>query len=250
MVNLIRIFICGIIIGVLIAAPMGPSGMLVIQRTISRGRLSAFITGIGVGISDMFYCLLTGFCLSFVSTFIEKNQSLIEIFGSIVIITFALYLILRKPNLKLSKSGVSVGKSHYVADFIAGFGITIINPLIVLLIIGLYSRFHFGEATFFHQYLAGYSGIFVGGALWWLGLTTLIGIWRNKFTLRSMLRLNRTIGVALLLMACAGIYRGVTQLANRQIKSESDLKSTTIITDEPNSNLIEKPPCQVSKEAS
>ena len=209
MPSIVKILISGIIIGIAIAAPMGPSGMLVIQRAISRGRLSAFMTGLGVGLSDIFYCLLTGFCLSFISGFVTENQCIIEIAGSLVIVAFALYLIMRKPKLRLSKSGVSSPKSHYMADLAAGFGLTIINPLIVLFIIGLYSRFHFSEtAVLFHQYLVGYIGIFIGGTLWWLGLTTLVGRLRNRFTLRSMMRLNRVIGIVLLAMASLGIYRG------------------------------------------
>ena len=78
----------GIAIGVLISAPMGPIGMLVIQRTLGKGRWPGFFTGIGASLSDLIYCLLTGFCLSFMTGFIDSHQLAIQIIGSVVIASF------------------------------------------------------------------------------------------------------------------------------------------------------------------
>ena len=64
----------GFVIGVFISAPMGPIGMLVIQRTLNKGRLAALYTGVGASLSDMLYCLLSGLGLSLVTDFIESNQ--------------------------------------------------------------------------------------------------------------------------------------------------------------------------------
>ncbi len=71
----------GIAIGVLISAPMGPVGMLIIQRTLSKGRWQAMSTGIGAAFSDIIYCLLTGLGLSFITDFIEKQQILLQLLG-------------------------------------------------------------------------------------------------------------------------------------------------------------------------
>lgn len=79
----------GILIGILVSAPMGPIGMLCIQRTLNRGRWPAFFTGIGAGMSDLIYCLLTGLGLSFVTDFIEDNQSLLQLIGSVVLLVYA-----------------------------------------------------------------------------------------------------------------------------------------------------------------
>ncbi|MDE5723946.1 MAG: LysE family transporter, partial [Paramuribaculum sp.] len=75
MESAVNIIITGILIGALISAPMGPIGMLVIQRTLNKGRMPAFVTGIGAALSDLIYCLLTGLGLSFVTDFIESNQN-------------------------------------------------------------------------------------------------------------------------------------------------------------------------------
>ena len=63
----------GLLIGIFISAPMGPVGMLVIQRTLNKGRLAALFTGIGAAVSDLTYSLLAGLGISFVTDFIESK---------------------------------------------------------------------------------------------------------------------------------------------------------------------------------
>ena len=90
---LLQIIPRGVAIGVLISAPMGPIGMLCIQRTLNKGRWPAFYTGIGAAISDIIYCLLVGLGISFITDFIEQNQFALQILGGIVLIAFGVYFL-------------------------------------------------------------------------------------------------------------------------------------------------------------
>lgn len=90
----------GLAIGILISAPMGPIGMLVIQRTLSKGRWPAFFTGIGAAFSDLAYCLLTGLGISFITDFIETHQFGLQILGGIVLAAFGIYLFRKTPHVR------------------------------------------------------------------------------------------------------------------------------------------------------
>ena len=79
----------GLAIGILVSAPMGPIGILCIQRTLNKGRWSGFVTGLGAALSDLIYALLTGLGMSIVIDFIEANQNILQILGSLVFIVFA-----------------------------------------------------------------------------------------------------------------------------------------------------------------
>ena len=131
----------GIAIGLIISAPMGPVGMLCIQRTLDKGRRAGFYTGIGAAISDLFYSLLTGFGLSFIEEFLERNQNVIQLVGSAVLIAFGVYLFRRNPSRGLKKPA----EEHFSAkkSILGGFLFTFSNPLILFLIIGLFARFNF-----------------------------------------------------------------------------------------------------------
>ena len=71
----------GIAIGIIISAPMGPVGILCVQRTLDKGRKTGLYTGVGAALSDLLYCLLTGFGLSFIEGFLERNSNVIQIIG-------------------------------------------------------------------------------------------------------------------------------------------------------------------------
>lgn len=200
----------GLAIGALVSAPMGPIGMLVIQRTLSKGRWPAMFTGIGAALSDLFYCLLTGFCLSFVTDFIDAHQFTIQIVGSIVLAIFGVYLFRKNPTRSLKTANDTPPANNYWSDFITGFLLTVSNPLILFFIIGLFARFNFilPEYAAIHYFTA-YLLIFVGALLWWYLVTYLVNKLRRRFNVRSLWLINRTIGTILLVMAIVGIIFAV-----------------------------------------
>ena len=201
----------GILIGILVSAPMGPIGMLCIQRTLNRGRWPAFFTGVGAGVSNLFYCLLTGLGLSFVTDFIETNQSLLQLIGSVVLLVYAGYLFGANPSRSLQSKGVQ--SKGYWKDFGSGFLFTFSNPLILFFIIGLFARFSFLAPEFeAYHYVAGYVSIFAGAVLWWFGVTWFVNKVRGHFNLRSMWLINRILAGIIMIMGAIGLITALGEL--------------------------------------
>lgn len=194
----------GIAIGALISAPMGPIGMLIIQRTLSKGRWPAFFTGVGAALSDLIYCLLTGFCLSFITGFIDAHQLLIQIIGSIVLGAFGLYLFRKNPTRSLKTAMPAA--SDYWSDMATGFILTFSNPLILFFIIGLFARFNFILPEFeIHHHIFAYTTIFAGALLWWYFVTSLVNHLGKRINMRSLKIINRVIALVLIGMAVIGV---------------------------------------------
>lgn len=213
MESVVYILLTGILIGILISAPMGPIGMLVIQRTLNKGRSAAFFTGIGASMSDLVYCLLTGLGLSFVTDFIESNQNVLQVIGSLVLIIYAIYLFKNNPSRSLKPPVESA--TNYWRDFATGFLFTFSNPLILFFIIGLFARFNFLDTHYrFYHYILGYMSIIVGAVGWWFLITFFVNKVRAHFNVRSMWLVNRTIAVILLIMATVGFVLGIKELFN------------------------------------
>ena len=204
----------GIAIGILISAPMGPVGILCIQRTLDKGRRPSFYTGVGASISDLFYCLLTGFGLSFIQEFIERNQNVIQLVGSAVLIGFSIYLFRKNPASSL-KPATQPEPISPKKNILGGFLFTFSNPLILFLIIGLFARFNFPvpDVKFYH-YIVGYISICVGAIAWWWFVTFAIDKVRAHFNVRSMWLINRIIGIIILLFAIVGIATGIYNLVS------------------------------------
>lgn len=204
----------GILIGILVSAPMGPIGMLCIQRTLNRGRWPAFFTGVGAALSDLIYCLLTGLGLSFVTDFIQDNQSLLQLIGSVVLLVYAGYLFGANPSRSLQSGGLQ--SMSYWKDFGTGFLFTFSNPLILFFIIGLFARFSFLAPEFqAYHYVAGYVAIFGGAVMWWFGVTWFVNKVRAHFNLRSLWLLNRILAGIILIMGAIGLVTALRELIVR-----------------------------------
>lgn len=194
----------GVAIGLLISAPMGPIGMLVIQRTLGKGRWPGFFTGLGASLSDLIYCLLTGFCLSFITGFLDAHQLGIQIIGSLVIAAFGFYLLKKNPTRALKTHDEQA--TNFWSDFVTGFLLTVSNPLILFFIIGLFARFNFFLPEFgVHHYIIAYLTILTGAVLWWWGITTLVNRLGKRINVRSLKLINRVIGLVLMGMAVIGL---------------------------------------------
>lgn len=203
----------GVAIGALISAPMGPIGMLVIQRTLSIGRRPAFFTGVGAALSDLVYCLLTGFCLSFITDFIDANRFYLQVFGSIVLAAFGYYLYRKRPKATVAANAPTPRSASGVwADVVSGFFLTFSNPLILFFIIGLFARFDFVLPEFgLVHYIVGYLFILLGAVLWWYVVTLLVSKLRARLNQRTIRGINRTIGEILIFMALIGIVASFSE---------------------------------------
>ncbi|MDE5883243.1 MAG: LysE family translocator [Muribaculaceae bacterium] len=203
----------GIAIGILISAPMGPVGFLCIQRTLDKGRLTGLYTGVGAALSDLFYCLLTGFGLSFIEEFVERNQNIIQLVGSAVLIGFGIYLFRKNPAKTLRKAAIE--ECEPKKNILGGFLFTFSNPLILFLIIGLFARFNFlvPDIKFYH-YIIGFVGIVAGALGWWWLVTYLVDKLRGHFSMNTMRLINRVIGIVILLFAIVGIVTSISNLVS------------------------------------
>ena len=100
----------GIVIGIIVSAPLGPVGVLCIQRTLNKGRWYGFVTGIGAAISDIFYALLTGFGMSFVFDYVQQNMYYLQLLGSLMLLGFGIYTFRSNPVNSIRT--ISARKEH------------------------------------------------------------------------------------------------------------------------------------------
>lgn len=185
----------GILIGLMASAPMGPVGVLCIQRTLNKGRWYGFITGIGACVSDIIYALFTGFGMSFVMNFVgnEHNRFILQISGSVVLLLFGIYCYRSNPTKNMHKSNKNQ-KGTLAHNGVTAFLVTLSNPLIIFLFIFLFAQFAFVVNDRPFEMTVGYASIILGAMLWWFGLTWLIDKVRGKFDNNGILLINRVVG--------------------------------------------------------
>ena len=205
--NFLDIIIKGMIIGIVCSAPMGPVGILCVQRTLNKGRWFGFVTGLGATLSDIIYAMLTGFGMSFAMELIDnpQNKFCLQIFGSVLLFIFGIYCFKSDPRSKVHQSkGVRGTLLH---NFVTAFIVTFSNPLIIFLFLATFAQFAFVVPDHPLEMSLGYLSIAGGALLWWYGLTWMIDKVREFFSLDAIKIINRIIGTIVMVFYFA-IFMG------------------------------------------
>ena len=189
----------GLIIGIIVSAPMGPVGVLCIQRTLNKGRWEGFATGVGAALSDLIYAIIIGFALNRLLGFIKDPAIAwwLQIASSALFLLFGIYTFISKPKNEVKV--IKRNKGTLFQNFVTGFIITISNPLIVGVFVPLFTMFSFIIVGNFIAQMVGYLFLIIGALGWWFGLTWLIDKIRNKYNIRIVWYIHRAIGVMLII---------------------------------------------------
>lgn len=189
-----QLVIKGLIIGIVVSAPMGPTGILCIQRTMNKGREYGLVTGAGAATSDLFYAIITGFGMSFVMDFINQSENIfwLKVGGSILLFFFGIITFRSNPTKKLHTP--SGQKGTLLNNYVSAFLVTVANPLIIFLFIALFAQFTFVVPTNLIGVLFGYLSIIAGAMLWWFGLTHALTKMKHTIGERGLVLMNRIIG--------------------------------------------------------
>lgn len=191
----------GIIIGIIASAPMGPVGILCVQRTLNKGRWYGFVTGVGASLSDIIYALITGLGMSFVMDLVNNSQNkfLLQISGSVLLLCFGIYSFRSNPTKNIHMSGKS--KGTLIHNGVTAFLVTLSNPLIIFLFMASFAQFAFVIPNHPLEMILGYCGIVGGALMWWYGLTWLIDKIRGIFDTNGILLINKIIGSIVILFS-------------------------------------------------
>lgn len=211
-VNLAQSVIEGVSVGFVASIPLGPIGVLCIQRTLSKGRRSGFASGAGAAASDFLYAVVAGFSVSMVTDFIETHRNLLFVGGAIVLIVLGIRMMLSKPHKQLRHQRSSGRKRNLWQDFVSTFFLTITNPLALFVFMGAFT-FMGIHGTRAERILV-VAGVLFGALMWWMLLTVMVGFFRRKLTLRRLLYINRIAGAAIVgLVIMAGIVEVIEYIS-------------------------------------
>lgn len=211
-INILDFIFKGMLIGMIASAPMGPTGVLCVQRTLKKGRSYGLVTGVGAALSDIIYAAITGFGMAFVMDFVNnpQNRYYLQIVGSLMLLGFGWFTYRTDPTKKMHKSGNEKGTLTY--NLVTAFIVTLSNPLIVFLFMALYAQFAFVLPNHPFEMVVGFLSIVGGAMLWWWGLTWLVDKIRTKFDENGIKLINQVIGVAVIISSVIMLLGTTTNL--------------------------------------
>ena len=185
----------GIIIGFAIAAPVGPIGVLCIQRTLNRGASFGFVSGLGAATADACYGIIAAFSVAAVFNFLSAQKVWFSLAGGLYLGYLGIKAFRTVPDSKIEASNGMGRLSAYLSIFV----LTLTNPMTIFAFAAVFAGFGFGntDGNYWNAVLL-VIGVFTGSALWWLTLSGITGLIRRKFKTTHLAWVNRVSGVVIL----------------------------------------------------
>jgi len=187
------LFLRAFIIGVSIAAPVGPIGVLCIRRTLSNGKLAGFLSGMGAASADMLYGAIAGFGLTIISNLLVENAFWLQMIGGGFLLYLGIKTFLEKPSRQAAKAK----QGGYFGMYLSTFFLTITNPITILSFAAIFAGAFLGEKIRLPLVIV--AGVFAGSAFWWLTLSLGIGTMRSRINQNHMVWINRISGTIIIL---------------------------------------------------
>jgi threonine/homoserine/homoserine lactone efflux protein len=186
------IFFKGLVVGFLVAIPVGPIGLLCIQRTLSEGRIPGLVSGLGAATADAIFGLIAALGLTVISNFLEEKQLWLRLFGGLFLCYLGVRTFLSKPAGQTSSANAPSHISNYGSTFLLAFT----SPITILVFAAVFAGLGVvSSGTHYFSVGLSVTGVFIGSALWWFMLCGAAGILHGKISYGILTGLNRISGI-------------------------------------------------------
>ncbi|HEX6978794.1 MAG TPA: LysE family transporter [Alphaproteobacteria bacterium] len=192
------LFLKGLAVGFVIAAPVGPINIMCVRRTIVHGRFAGIISGFGAAVADTLLGAIAVFGLAFVTAFLQAERLWLTIGGIVLLVVLGIRALVRPPPKLVSGRD----PSSLIGDFTSTLFLTLSNPVTIISFVGVFAAFGLDadDQVGFSDWVV-LLGVFSGSMGWWLILTGLVGLFHGRFTETGLMWANRITGVLLLAAA-------------------------------------------------
>lgn len=198
----------GFVIGLLIAIPVGPIGLLCIQRTLNEGRVVGLATGLGAATADATYGLIAAFGLTLISTFLIQQQFWLTLVGGLFLIYLGVRTLFAPPATHSAQTTDT--RSSLLAAWASTFVLTITNPMTILSFVAIFAGAGLvAQAGNWLSAALMVVGVFLGSAAWWFLLSSGVSLLRTRITPTVMLWVNRGAGALILVFAMTLLWSTV-----------------------------------------
>ncbi len=195
--KVLALFLKGLIIGFAIAAPVGPVGVLCIQRSLHNGFKVGLMTGLGAALADGTYGLIAGFGLTAISSLLVAQQFWIRVIGGAFLLYLGIKILLTPPRNKSTNEKPDRSPWHACATT---YFLTLTNPMTILSFTAIFAGLGLGSAgTDYTHAILLVIGITLGSAIWWLLLSGGVSYILHKRISQSFMRIINWISGGIIL---------------------------------------------------
>ncbi|MBU6957954.1 LysE family translocator [Pseudomonas sp. CVAP len=202
------IFIKSMIIGLCIAAPVGPIGLLCIQRSLALGWRAGLATGLGAATADSIYGYVGALGITVIIATLISFKPWLCILGGM----FLAYIGYQTIRSKASSTALEGERANLLKAYLSTLFLTLSNPMTILSFIAIFAAMSDGMAndqSGQHSVLPMVTGIFLGSAVWWLGLSGFSSIFKTRISQSTLRLINYFSGSTITILGAYQVATGV-----------------------------------------
>jgi threonine/homoserine/homoserine lactone efflux protein len=181
---------------------VGPIGILCIHRSLAKGRIYGFISGLGAASADAIYGAIAAFGLTIISSFLVEQQVWLHLVGGL----FLLYLGVRTFFAPPANEEMPGERETLLGAYGSTFVLTLTNPLTILSFAAIYSGLGLVGQGGGLEAVIMVLGVFCGSATWWFLLSFGAGLFSTRVTAHSLMWINRLSGVIISSFGVAALF--------------------------------------------
>ncbi len=194
----------GILVGFAVAVPIGPVGLICIQRTITKNKLSGLISGLGAAVADVLLASVGAFSITIIFSFIKEEQVVLRFIGGLILLIIGIVSIMSKKNVEEFKKETTLSA---IEEFLSGFILTITNPLSAFVFFLAFAETSSRIGSGINIAFSFVIGIFIGSCLWWLFLTYIADKIAHKIKHEYIKVINKCFAIAITALGIIIILR-------------------------------------------
>ncbi len=158
----------GVAIGVVIALPVGPVGVLCVRRTVFEGPTYGFISGMGAATADTIFGIIAAAGLTVLRDWLLSYQDWFGAAGGVFLMFIGVRTLIAPPT---ERETVPLSGERHVRAYFSTFGLTITNPITILAFAAIFAKLGASESAGIFTLGALVIGVFAGSLVWWLALS-------------------------------------------------------------------------------
>lgn len=202
--DILVLILSGLLIGVAVAAPIGPVNLICIRRTLKYGMLNGFVSGAGAAVGDGVFAIVAAFGVTAVISFVAAYSGWLQLVGGVFLLGLGVRTWFDHPHLDDKLPEGSLGDLLPVIS--VTFFLTITNPATMLGFIAIFggvADFTIGTEDYMRASIL-VASVIGGSVLWWAAITGFVSLFRDRMTDTGLALLNKVSAVIIVLFG-AGI---------------------------------------------
>lgn len=189
--------------GVAIAAPVGPIAVLLIRRTLHRGRAVGYASGLGAATADLCYGLVVALGLTAVTDVLTSYERSLQVAGGLLLIGLGARIARARTGAVAAVPPTS--RRGLLAAYGSTFGLTITNPATIVAFLAVFASVGVSATGSTGDALSVAGGVAAGSAAWQLGLCTVVGLLRHRLGDATLRRINVGSGLVIAAFGVAAL---------------------------------------------